>query len=182
MPAPRILRGPFRNVDPHTASLAVYFRGPASELFNMLNPESPGAISVLARTCTLPVYHHVRASLRLCEDVRVLFLSPCRLMCMCSRARETITSARAPVYVLELYITRTSLGHALPAAIPHYTSAIAHVSHRATLQELAHHGGVRSRSRPIRANNLRKPRVVAEREISGSIVSSIGVEKFVAIS
>jgi len=49
VPAPRILQGPFRNVDPHTASLAVYFRGPASELFNMLNPESPGAISALAR-------------------------------------------------------------------------------------------------------------------------------------
>lgn len=59
MPAPRILEGPFRNVDPHTASLAVYFRGPASELFNMLNPESPGAISALARSYS-----------RICVDAR----------------------------------------------------------------------------------------------------------------
>lgn len=63
VPAPRILQGPFRNVDPHTTSLAVYFRGPASELFNMLNPESPGAISVLARTCIyIYIYIHIYVS------------------------------------------------------------------------------------------------------------------------
>lgn len=70
MPAPRILEGPFRNVDPHTASLAVYFRGPASELFNMLNPESPGAISALARSYSGCVDARP-ARLCVCENIRV---------------------------------------------------------------------------------------------------------------
>lgn len=72
MLAPRILEGPFRNVDPHTASLAVYFRGPASELFNMLNPESPGAISALARSYSRVCVGCARpARLCVCESVRV---------------------------------------------------------------------------------------------------------------
>lgn len=80
--APRILEGPFRNVDPHTASLAVYFRGPASELFNMLNPESPGAISVLSHVAT-------RASvwMRGRRDVCVMCVYVCDKMLTCVRAR-----------------------------------------------------------------------------------------------
>lgn len=81
VPAPRILQGPFRNVDPHTTSLAVYFRGPASELFNMLNPESPGAISVLARTCIyIYIYTH------LC----IYLVSPC----LCARVCVCVYTTR----------------------------------------------------------------------------------------
>lgn len=81
-PPPRILEGPFRNVDPHTASLAVYFRGPASELFNMLNPESPGAISVFSHVAT-----RARARIRVCINVKRR-----RYMCeTCARACVGVT-------------------------------------------------------------------------------------------
>lgn len=91
VPAPRILQGPFRNVDPHTTSLAVYFRGPASELFNMLNPESPGAISVLALAY---IYIHTYVS---CLNLTLPLYA-----CVCTR-RET-TYARLYVEAIYIYI------------------------------------------------------------------------------
>lgn len=77
------LVGPFRNVDPHTASLAVYFRGPASELFNMLNPESPGAISVLARSYS-----------RACVDAK----PPPPPLFLCARANVSVCVTRTCIY------------------------------------------------------------------------------------
>lgn len=114
VPAPRILQGPFRNVDPHTTSLAVYFRGPASELFNMLNPESPGAISVLARTC-IYIYTH------LCILSEPHPASVC--VCVCTR-RET-TYARLYVEAIYIYILRgRSWDTYVPSAgTPRYMSA-----------------------------------------------------------
>lgn len=97
VPAPRILQGPFRNVDPHTTSLAVYFRGPASELFNMLNPESPGAISVLARTC-IYIYIHIYVS---CLNLTLpLYV----YVCVCTRRETTTTYARLYVGATYIYI------------------------------------------------------------------------------
>lgn len=114
VPAPRILQGPFRNVDPHTTSLAVYFRGPASELFNMLNPESPGAISVLARTC-IYIYTH------LCILSEPHPASVC--VCVCTR-RETMY-ARLYVEAIYIYILRgRSWDTYVPSAgTPRYMSA-----------------------------------------------------------
>lgn len=99
VPAPRILQGPFRNVDPHTTSLAVYFRGPASELFNMLNPESPGAISVLARTCIyIYIYIHIYVS---CLNLTLpLYV----YVCVCTRRETTTTYARLYVGATYIYI------------------------------------------------------------------------------
>lgn len=131
VPAPRILQGPFRNVDPHTTSLAVYFRGPASELFNMLNPESPGAISVLARTC---IYIYIYTPMY----ISCLTLSLCARVCVYTRRETTTTYAR--LYVGAIYITGTKLGH-VRSSVCWYSSlherAIGHVLNRATLRQLA---------------------------------------------
>ena len=136
MPAPRILQGPFRNVDPHTSSLAVYFRGPASELFNMLNPESPGAISVLARTC---IY--------LCT-LSELYLRVCANVCVCVCffirtwpnlykyvIRETTTYAH--LYVRVIYYEDEAGTRTFRLLVLCYMRAIGHVLNRATLRQLA---------------------------------------------
>lgn len=130
VPAPRILQGPFRNVDPHTTSLAVYFRGPASELFNMLNPESPGAISVLARTC-IYIYTH------LCILSEPHPASVC--VCVCTRRETTYARLYVEAIYIYIYITGTKLGHVRSVCwySPLHERAIGHVLNRATLRQLA---------------------------------------------
>lgn len=153
VPAPRILQGPFRNVDPHTTSLAVYFRGPASELFNMLNPESPGAISVLARTC-IYIYTHLcilsephPASVRVCVCVYT------------TRNDNDVCSSLCRGYI---YITGTKLGHVRYVCwySPLHERAIGHVLNRATLRQLADREKFAFESACIsvfRPNNFDKP-------------------------
>lgn len=155
MPAPRILQGPFRNVDPHTTSLAVYFRGPASELFNMLNPESPGAISVLARTC-IYIYIHIYVS---CLNLTLpLYV----YVCVCvyrTRNDNDVCSSLCRGYI---YITGTKLGHVRYVCwySPLHERAIGHVLNRATLRQLADREKFAFESACIsvfRPNNFDKP-------------------------
>lgn len=153
MPTPRILQGPFRNVDPHTGSLAVYFRGPVSELFNMLNPESPGAISVLARTPHSHTYtriqhrynhRRVEAWLFLYARIRVcLSLTIFACVCVCvEQGRSRVALAQrlrsCAASTRRLYITRTSLGHVLSLPAGTYTALSAvraqSVTFRSTLR------------------------------------------------
>lgn len=143
MPAPRILQGPFRNVDPHTSSLAVYFRGPASELFNMLNPESPGAISVLARTC---IYLCTLSELylRVCANVCVC-VCVCACMCFFVRTRANLykyviretTTTYAHLYVEVIYYEDEAGTRTFRLLVLCYMRAIGHVLNRATLRQLA---------------------------------------------
>ena len=134
MPAPRILQGPFRNVDPHTSSLAVYFRGPASELFNMLNPESPGAISVLARTC---IYLCTLSELylRVCANVCVCFFIRTWPNLYKYVIRETTTYAH--LYVRVIYYEDEAGTRTFRLLVLCYMRAIGHVLNRATLRQLA---------------------------------------------